>query len=113
MSARDLLSQARADGVAIVMGAAGRLRYSGPEPMVMRWLAVIREHKDAIRVALSEDQDGVSAPAWLLHFTDRDPLEVHFFPAAVHAEALAAYPAAVAAEALHIPMQPSTNLEGA
>jgi hypothetical protein len=42
------------------------------------------------------------AGAWLLHFTDADPLEVHFFPEATHAEALAAYPTAVAAEPLDV-----------
>lgn len=36
--------------------------------------------------------------AWLLHFTDRDPVEVYFSPVVAHTEALAAYPEAVAAE---------------
>lgn len=35
---------------------------------------------------------------WLIHFTDRDPLTVSFSPEATHAEALASYPDAVAAE---------------
>ncbi len=42
----------------------------------------------------------VQATHWLLHFLDRDPLEVWFAPAADHAEALAAYRDAVAAEPL-------------
>lgn len=40
----------------------------------------------------------VRAPRWLIHFLDREPLEVWFSPAADHAEALVGYPDAVAAE---------------
>jgi hypothetical protein len=36
--------------------------------------------------------------AWLFHFADRDDLPVTFAPAVDHAEALAYYPEAVAAE---------------
>lgn len=43
----------------------------------------------------------IQATRWLLHYADRDPAEVHFAPAVDHAEALAAYPDAVAAEPLH------------
>lgn len=38
-----------------------------------------------------------TSPAWLLHFVDRDPVAVHFAPAANHAEVLASYPDALAA----------------
>lgn len=40
----------------------------------------------------------IRATRWLLHYADREPLEVGFSPAADHAEALVAYPDAVAAE---------------
>ena len=40
----------------------------------------------------------IRATRWLIHFLDREPLEVWFSPAADHAEALAAYRDAVAAE---------------
>lgn len=43
-----------------------------------------------------------AAQAWLIHFLERDPLEVHFIPEATHGEVLAAYPDAVAAEPLQI-----------
>lgn len=46
-----------------------------------------------------------SAGAWLLHFTDHAPLEVHVFPAATEAEALADYPDAIAAEPLQLDAQ--------
>lgn len=42
----------------------------------------------------------IRALRWLIHFLDRDPLEVIFAPAASHAEVLAAEPDAVAAEPL-------------
>ena len=42
----------------------------------------------------------LQATRWLLHFTDRDPVEVHFAPAVDHDEALAGYPDALAAEPL-------------
>lgn len=35
---------------------------------------------------------------WMLHFADRDPLPVYFCPAVSHADALASYPDALAAE---------------
>ena len=40
----------------------------------------------------------IRATRWLIHFLDREPLEVWFSPAADHAEVLAAYKDAVAAE---------------
>ena len=42
----------------------------------------------------------IRATRWLIHFLDREPLEVWFAPAADHDEALAAYKDAVAAEPL-------------
>lgn len=42
----------------------------------------------------------VRATRWLLHYADREPMEVWFAPAADHAETLVAYPDAVAAEPL-------------
>lgn len=42
----------------------------------------------------------IRATRWLLHFLDLEPVEVWFAPAADHAEALAAYRDAVAAEPL-------------
>jgi len=42
----------------------------------------------------------IRATRWLIHFLDREPLEVWFAPAADHDEALASYPDAVAAEPL-------------
>jgi hypothetical protein len=47
-----------------------------------------------------DEGQGVTARAWLLHFSDREPLEVWFAPAADQAEALAVHLDALAAEPL-------------
>lgn len=62
-------------------------------------------------VAVAESPQGQTTPptkvgaddtatsfAWLIHFTERAPLTVFFAPEVTHAEALASYPDAVAAE---------------
>lgn len=51
----------------------------------------------------------IRATGWLLHYADRDPLHVHFSPAADHDEALAAHPDAVAAEPLPEPVAQSAS----
>ena len=49
-------------------------------------------------VQAANDPDKAVHYAWLIHFKDRDPATVTFSPMATHAEALANYPDAVAAE---------------
>ena len=54
-----------------------------------------------------------TACRWRIHFADRNPVEVAFSPAATHAEALASYPDALAAEpATEILRQPDALLTG-
>lgn len=55
---------------------------------------------DVHRETPTDTAPPVRAPCWLIHFLDREPLEVWFSPAADHAEALVADPDAVAAEPL-------------
>jgi hypothetical protein len=97
MSARDLIHQALADGVRLSLSDAGKLRYTGPEDAVVRWLPAIRDSKPAIIAALSPTPD-TPARLWLLHYPDQNPREVFRFPPATHAEILADNPEAVAAE---------------
>jgi hypothetical protein len=52
--------------------------------------------------------DNVPRFGWLIHFTDRDPLTVTFSPEVNHAEALACYPDAVAAEPMPEPLNDPT-----
>lgn len=53
-----------------------------------------------VTVAAPENHElaGVAAAVWLMHFPDRNPAAVTFASAVDHAGALAAYPAAIAAE---------------
>jgi len=53
---------------------------------------------DVHRETPTDTAPPIRATCWLIHFTDREPLEVWFAPAADHAEVLAAYRDAVAAE---------------
>ena len=53
---------------------------------------------DSSETLPSDTAPPIRATRWLLHYADREPLEVWFSPAADHAEALAGYPDAVAAE---------------
>ena len=55
---------------------------------------------DVHRETPTDTAPHVRATRWLLHYADREPLEVWFSPAADHAEALVADPDAVAAEPL-------------
>lgn len=52
----------------------------------------------AARMAPTDTTPPVRAARWLVHYADRESMEVHFAPAADHAEILAAYTDAVAAE---------------
>ena len=51
----------------------------------------------------------LQATRWLLHFAERDPLEVWFSPTVDHDEALAGYPDALAAEPLPEPVAQSAQ----
>lgn len=56
-----------------------------------------------VAVAKPKEPETITAFRWLLHFTDRDPLEVTSIPEATHAEILAEYPDAIAA----VPFEPT------
>lgn len=56
----------------------------------------------------NETADAVISWGWLLHFSDRDVLEVYVNPARSHAEILVQYPEALVAEPL--PERPATSL---
>ena len=65
-----------------------------------RWLAVIREHKaeiiDVLKVGAGDT--ATASRWWLIHYPDRDLLEVACCPEATHADILERHPDAVAAE---------------
>jgi hypothetical protein len=55
---------------------------------------------DVHRETPTDTAPPIRAPRWWIHFTDREPLELHTAPPMTHAEILAAYPDAAAAEPL-------------
>ncbi len=49
----------------------------------------------------TETETATASRWWLLHFPDREPVEVACFPPAIHAEMLERHPEAIAAEPIH------------
>ncbi|MBS1189043.1 MAG: hypothetical protein H6R10_835 [Rhodocyclaceae bacterium] len=103
MNALTIIQKATADGVNLNLSKSGRLKATGDEKAVNRWLPTIRKQRAGIVAALREAANDTSIRSfwWLIHFIDRDPLEASFCPVVDHGGALAAYPDAVAAEPIH------------
>jgi hypothetical protein len=100
MTAATIIREAHSDGVKLALSATGTVKVTGDGAAVNRWLTVIREHKAEIIEVLkvgAGDTATVSR-SWLIHYPDRDPLEVACCPEATHAEILERHPDAVAAE---------------
>ena len=113
MSATAILRETAAAGVTLSLSSAGTIKAVGNQAAVDLWLPAIREHKTGIVALLAEGTAAAVSWLWLLHFADRNPLEVAFSPAATHAEVLDAYPAALAAEPIAPGRrQPDTLLAG-
>jgi len=49
----------------------------------------------------TETETATASRWWLLHYPDREPVEVASFPPAIHAEMLERHPGAIAAEPIH------------
>lgn len=96
MTPATIIREAQADGVKLALSTSGTVKVSGDGAAVNRWLAVIRERKPEIINVL--EADAVTSWVWLLHFADREPMEVYCNPDATHAEILERYPEALAAE---------------
>lgn len=100
MSAAAILRETAAAGVSLSLSATGTIKAAGEQGAVTRWLPTIKKNKAGIVALLAEvaNEKPFGASRWLIHFSDRNPLEVAFSPAATHAEVLASYPSALAAE---------------
>jgi hypothetical protein len=96
MGAADLLTQLRDSGLTI-SADSGALHVSPAVALTDETRALIRANKPALLDALYSEGAPVTFWRWLIHFTDRDAVEVHFSPAATREEALA-YPGALSAE---------------
>lgn len=95
MTPATIIRVAQADGVSLALSPSGTIKATGDGAAVNRWLAAIREQKAGIIDALA---DAVTSWGWLLHFADRESLEVYCNPDATHAAILERYPDALAAE---------------
>jgi len=100
MTPATIIREAQADGVRLALSPAGTIKATGDGAAVNRWLAVIRERKAEIIEALKVGAGDTATASrwWLIHYPDRDPLEVACCPEATHAEILERHPDAVAAE---------------
>ena len=101
MTAAAVLRDSAVDGVTLSLSATGTIKATGEKSAVARWLPTIREHKGGLGTLLAEAANvprfGVSR-CWLLHFPDRNSLEVAFSPAVSHAEVMSFYPESIVAE---------------
>ena len=100
MTPAAIIREAQADGVRLALSPTGTIKATGDGAAVNRWLAVIREHKaeiiDVLKVGAGDT--ATASRWWLIHYLDRDSLEVACCPEATHAEVLERHPDAVAAE---------------
>jgi hypothetical protein len=117
MTPSAILKATAADGVTLALSSSGAIKAAGERAAVACWLPTIKENKASIVEFLAKVSPGDTATAsycWLIHFSDRDPLEVAFSPAVSHDEVLAGYPSALAAEpAVEIRQFPDALLTGA
>lgn len=102
MTPATIIREAQVDGVnlTLTLSPAGTIKATGDGAAVNRWLAVIREHKTEIIEALKVGAGDTATASrwWLIHYPDRDPLEMACYPDATHADILERHPDAVAAE---------------
>ena len=100
MTPATIIREAQAEGVRLTLSPAGTIKAIGDGAAVNRWLAAIREHKaeiiDVLKV--SPGDTATASRWWLIHYPDRDPVEVTCCPETTHAEILERHPDAVAAE---------------
>ena len=106
MSPATIIRNAQADGVMLALSPTGTIKATGERAAVIRWQAVIRDHRAEI-IATLKVGTGAAAPAslrWLIHYRNRDPSEAACCPEATHAEVLHLHSGAIAAE----PFTPTT-----
>jgi len=86
--------------VRLALSPAGTIKATGDRAAVNRWLAAIRESKAEIIEALKVGAGDTATACrwWLIHYPDRDPVQVAYCPEATHADILERHPDAVATE---------------
>lgn len=98
MSAAAIIREAAAEGVSLSLSAAGTIKAAGEKDAVDHWLLAIRANKTSIVALLAEGTAAAVSWRWLIHFPNRNPLEVAFSPAVSHAEVEMHFPQAIAVD---------------
>lgn len=100
MTPATIIRKAQSDGVRLALSPAGTIKATGDDAVVNRWLALIREHKagiiDALKVGVGDTT--TASRWWLIHYPDRDPVEVICCSEATHTEIMERHLDAIAAE---------------
>jgi hypothetical protein len=71
---------------------------SGTVAKIARIAVANHEERESEPSASADNNPTLASWRWLLYFTNREPMTVSFSPPVIHAEVLAMYPGAVAAE---------------
>ena len=98
MTPATIIRQAQADGVRLTLSPAGTIKATGDGAAVSRWAPMIRASKAEIIEALKAAHPATAHRWWVIHYPDRDPVEVACYPGATHAEIMERRPDAIAAE---------------
>ena len=89
-----IIKEAIADGVHVSLTPAGKLKISGSDEAVKKWLPVLQEKKDELTASL---HDELPAWKWLVTFPDGREILSHNVPFATRQEVMESYP-----EAAHV-----------
>ena len=110
MTPESIIREAQKEGVKLALAPAGtNIQVTSDGATVNRWLPVIRERKAEIMKALNH-ADSNSATAsrwWLIHYPNRDPLEVATCPPASLAEIMQVFPGSNARPCQRAPAVPA------
>ncbi len=87
MNAVAIIDRARADGVTLALDPAGKLKATGEQAAVARWLPKVREHKPALVSLFSEPRR-----LWLVVLPTGERFSSSFTPPATLADVHACYP---------------------
>lgn len=97
MTPAAIIEQAKAEGLTLSISQTGAIGFCGNRQAAEKWTPTIREHKAEIIDVLKVGDTATASRWWLLHFPNREPLEV-WTSGSTHAAILKTYPDAVAAE---------------
>jgi hypothetical protein len=108
MDALKLLDHLRGAGLVLSLTPDGGLLVAPRHALTDDYRAAIRTQRDALMLAVQAGAQNTLTPTsaavttasrwWLIHYPDRDPVEVGCSPEATHAAILERYPDALAAE---------------